>query len=129
MRRSYLRGLGVGAVAVLMGALASSQGQQVAIQIDDNGVVIPAHQQRHAKNGQTLRWGRQTGGGSWHVVFRESPCANGIKEFGTVGGRRQTCVISVQCAKAGDAGCKTYHYTSALSPNATPHDPDVIVDN
>jgi hypothetical protein len=129
MRRSYLRGLGVGAVAVLMGALASSQGQQVPIQIDDNGVVIPAHQQRHAKNGQTLRWARQTGAGSWHVVFRESPCANGTKEFGTVGGRRQTCTISVQCAKAGDPGCKTYHYTSALSPNATPHDPDVIVDN
>jgi hypothetical protein len=129
MRRTYVRGLGLGTVAVLMGALASSQGQQVLIQIDDNGVVIPVHQQRHAKNGQALRWTRQTGAGSWHVAFRESPCANGVKEFGTVGGRRQTCTISVQCAKAADPGCKSYHYASALSPNATPHDPDVIVDN
>ena len=55
MLRSYVRGLGLGAVAVLLGTLASSQGQQVMIQVDDSGVVIPAHQQRHVKNGQTLR--------------------------------------------------------------------------
>jgi len=129
MRRSDVRGWGVGAVAVLIGALASGQRQQVTIQVDDNGVVIPAHQQRHVKNGQVLGWARQRGAGSWHVVFRDSPCANGVKEFGTVGGRPQTCAISVQCGKEGDPGCKSYHYSSALAPNATPHDPEVIVDN
>jgi len=73
MRRSYVRGLGVGAAAVLMGVLASSQGQQVPVQIDDNGVVIPAHQQRHVKNGQTLRWARRTG--MWYSASRRARMA------------------------------------------------------
>ena len=115
--------------ALLLGGLASSQNTQVPVQVDDNGVVIPAHQQRHAKNGQTVAWSRTTAGGSWFVRFVESPCANGVKEFGSAAGQPRTCVISVQCAEPGDRGCKSYHYASALGPDQPPHDPDVIVDN
>ena len=122
--------LSIGAAALLLGGLASSQNnQQVPVQIDDTGVVVPAHQQRHVKNGQVLRWSRATGGGAWFVRFVDSPCANGVKEFGSVAGQPRTCVIAVQCAKPGDVGCKTYHYASSLGRNQPTHDPDVIVDN
>jgi hypothetical protein len=111
-----------------LGALATSQPAAVDVQIDDTGTVIAAHQQRHVKNGQILRW-RRTNTGSWYVVFRDSPCQNGTKEFGTVGGRPTICTITVECSKAGDPGCKSYHYSSATNPRATMHDPEIIVDN
>jgi hypothetical protein len=120
--------LSIVAPVLLLGALASSQATQVSVQIDDTGVVIPAHQQRHVKNGHVLRWARVTNGGAWFVRFVNSPCANGVKEFGSDAGQPRTCVIAVRCATAGDASC-TYHYTSALGPDQPPHDPDVIVDN
>ncbi|MBV8841417.1 MAG: hypothetical protein JO307_01280 [Bryobacterales bacterium] len=122
----YFRRLGVPVIAALLGGLASSQAP-VDVQIDDTGTVIAAHQQRHVTNGQAVRWRRVTTG-SWHVVFRQSPCQNGLKEFGTVGGRPQTCTISVHCAKPGDASCH-YKYSSATAPGATLHDPEIIVDN
>lgn len=120
--------LSILAAALLLGGLASSQNQQVAVQIDDTGVVIQAHQKRHVRNGQEVRWGRAAAGGAWFVRFVDSPCANGVKEFGSGPGDPKSCVIAVQCAKAGDAGCKTYHYASALGRNQPTHDPDVIVD-
>src|SRR6516164_4447157 len=122
----YLRVWGTVVVAVLLGGLGSSQPPPGGVQIDNTGAVIPQHRQIHAKNGQTVRWSRTTAGASWHVVFRESPCQNGVTEFGTVGGRPQACTISVQCSRPGDPGCKSYHYTSATAPNAPPNDPEVI---
>jgi hypothetical protein len=124
---------GILAAALLLGGLASSQTNQqvavqIAVQIDDTGVVIQAHQKRHVRNGQELRWGRAATGAAWFVRFAESPCANGVKEFGSGAGDPKTCVIAVQCAKAGDAGCKTYHYVSSIGRNQQSHDPDVLVD-
>ena len=124
----FLRALSVVAVTLLLGALATSQPPAVDVLIDDAGAVIPQHQERHIKNRQVLRW-RRTTTGSWYVNFRDSPCQDGLREFGTAGGRYQTCTITVECEKAGDPGCKSYHYSSATSPNATMRDPEIIVDN
>ena len=118
----------VAAIAVVVGGLATSQPAPLDVLIDDTGAVIAQHQERHVKNGQVLRW-RRTSTGSWYVNFRDSPCQDGIKELGSAGGRQQTCTVTVECDKAGDPGCKIYHYSSATSPNATMHDPDIVVDN
>jgi hypothetical protein len=117
--------LRIGASALLLAGLASSQNARVPVQIDDTGTVIPAHQQRHVKNGQSVVFARTNASGSWFVRFVDSPCANGLKEFGSAKGN--TCVITVCASK--DSSCKSYHYSSALGPNQPPHDPDVIVDN
>jgi hypothetical protein len=123
-----LRVFGAAAVAVFLGALATSQPAPRDLQIDDMGAVIPQHQSVHVKNKQVLRW-RRSNTGSWHVVFRtESPCQNGILQFGSAGGRPQTCTISV-CTRPNDPSCKSYKYSSATAPNATLHDPEIIVDN
>jgi hypothetical protein len=124
----YIRGGLVAVIAVLLGGLAASQPARVDVQIDDTGTVITAHQQRRVKNGQVVAW-RRTTTGSWHVLFRDSPCQSGVKEFGTTGGLAQTCTVTVQCARPGDPGCKPYHYSSATAANATQHDPEIIVDN
>ena len=109
----------------MLAGLASSQNPPVAVQMDDNGVVIPAHQQRHVRNGQVIRWARNTQGAAWYVKFARTPCSNGA-EFGS--DRTQTCTVSARCARPNDASC-TYHYQSSLGPNQPPHDPDIIVDN
>jgi hypothetical protein len=116
------------AAVLLLGGLASSQSNLGPVQIDDNGAVITAHQHRHVTNGEALRWGRKTAGAAWSVQFAVSPCANGVKMFGSAAGYPKTCVIAVHCAKPGDAAC-VYQYTSATGPNQPQHDPDVIVDN
>src|SRR2546429_6935855 len=41
---------------------------------------------------------------------------------------RSTCTINAACKAAGDAGCKSYKYSSATGPNATMNDPEIIVD-
>ncbi len=93
----------------------------------DDGSIIAAQRTIHRKNGQTVRWARQRSGQtSWYVKFTESPCAEGA-EFGSENGRA-ACTIKVNCNKAGDPGCKSYKYSSALSSGSTMHDPDVIVD-
>ena len=120
--------LGVMAAVLLLGGLASSQNPSVPVQIDDNGAVIPAHQHRHVLNGQSVSWGRTSAGTSWSVQFAASPCANGVKAFGSAAGKPRTCVIVVHCAKPGDAAC-IYSYTSSTGPNQPQYDPDVIVDN
>ena len=124
----FFRVWNTAAVGVLLGGLATSQSAPVDVLIDDTGAVIAQHQERHVKNGQVLRW-RRTSAGSWYVNFRDSPCQDGIREFGSTGGRQQTCTITVECSNAGDPGCRSYHYASATSGNATMHDPEIVVDN
>jgi hypothetical protein len=115
------------AAALLLAGLASSQGVRVPVQIDDNGAVIAAHQHRHVRNGNAVAWGRANAGASWFVRFVQSPCAGGVKEFGSAAGQPRTCVIAV--CMSNDASCKSYPYNSALGPDQGQHDPDVIVDN
>jgi hypothetical protein len=94
--------------------------------VADDGSVIPAHRSVHRKNGEAVTWGRQTAGqSSWYVRFAESPCREGA-EFGS--GRAARCTISVACQNAGDAACKSYPYSSSLSPTGPLHDPDIVVD-
>lgn len=113
-----------GAAVLLWLAQASAQAPQ--LQIDDSGQVIAQHQHHHTKNGRTVTWVRSTGAAkSWSVNFSQSPCKEGSR-FGSNGTR--TCTINVACHAAGDAGCKTYSYTSATSPTAAQNDPDIIVD-
>jgi hypothetical protein len=119
--------LSVAAAVLLMAGLASSQNARVAVQIDDTGVVIPAHQQRHAKRGQVVAWNRTTAGRAWLVRFTKSPCTNGVTVFGSAQGQPRTCTVTVTCAKAGDPSC-VYHYKSSTGANQPEHDPDVIVD-
>jgi hypothetical protein len=119
--------LSIAAAALLLASLASSQNAPVPVQIDDNGVVIPAHQQRHVKNGQVIAWSRTTAGGPWLVRFTRSPCANGVTVFGSGAGQPRTCTVTARCTAAGNANC-VYHYSSATGANQPAHDPDVIVD-
>ena|ERR1700722_1725665 len=113
--------------AILLAGLASSQ-TSGPVQIDDTGAVIAAHQHRHAKNGETVTWGRTTAGRSWQVQFSTSPCANGAKTFGSANGIPKSCVIAVHCASPGSAAC-VYAYNSSTGPGQPQQDPDVIVDN
>jgi hypothetical protein len=112
---------------VLLAGLASSQ-TSGSVQIDDNGAVISAHQHRHAKNGETLVWSRTSAGKSWQVQFLTSPCANGVKTFGSANGLPKRCVIVVHCASPGSSAC-VYAYNSSTGPGQPQQDPDVIVDN
>jgi hypothetical protein len=92
----------------------------------DDGSIIAAHRTIHRKNGETVKWGRQTNGQrTWYVKFAESPCREG-GEFGH--DRNTSCTISVPCSKAGDAACKSYKYSSATASNSAMHDPDIVVD-
>jgi hypothetical protein len=115
-----------GSLAALTAALLFAQSQGGLAQLDDNGAVIAAHQNLHRKNGQTVTWGRRTAGQStWFVKFAQSPC----KEGDTFGhDRAKSCTIAVACAKAGDPGCKSYQYSSALTAGGPQHDPVIIVD-
>jgi hypothetical protein len=110
--------------AVSAPALAQNPHQ---LQIDDSGKVLPEHQQHHAKKGDKISWTRQSGANkSWYVKFTaDSPCAEG-KQLGT--GRRGTCTVKAVCNKAGDPGCKSYHYQSATARRAQLNDPEIIID-
>ena len=119
--------LSIAAGVLLLATLASSQNPPVQVQIDDNGVVIPAHQQRHVKNGQVVAWSRMTAGGTWFVRFAQSPCANGVTVFGSAAGQPRTCTVTARCAVAGKAAC-VFHYASATAANQPAHDPDIIID-
>ena len=112
---------------ILLAGLASSQ-TSGPVQIDDNGAVIPAHQHRHARNGDAVTWSRTNGGGSWHVQFSTSPCTNGVTTFGSANGLPKTCVIAVHCASPGSSAC-VYSYNSSTGAGQRQQDPDVIVDN
>jgi hypothetical protein len=97
------------------------------LQIDDTGKVIPAHQQHHAKKGDKISWTRESGANkTWYVRFTgDSPCAEG-KQFGS--GRSGACTVKSVCNKAGDPGCKSYHYQSATARRAQLNDPEIIID-
>ena len=106
--------------------LALAQGPHQLL-VDDNGQVVPEHRQHHAKKGDKISWSRQTGAKkTWYVKFTgDSPCAEG-KELGT--GRRITCTVNARCDKAGDPGCKSYHYQSATTRGGSMNDPEIIID-
>ena len=97
------------------------------LHIDDSGKVLPEHQQHHAKKGDKISWARHSGADkSWYVKFTgASPCAEG-KQFGT--GRSGSCTVKAVCNKAGDPGCKSYHYQSATARKAPLNDPEIIID-
>jgi hypothetical protein len=120
--------LSIMAVAILLGGLASSQTNAGPVGIDDSGAVIPSHQHRHVKNGEALSWSRTAAGRPWQVQFGVSPCANGVKLFGSAAGQPKTCVVTVHCATPGHSSC-VYQYSSSAGANEPLHDPDVIVDN
>jgi hypothetical protein len=96
------------------------------LQIDDNGRVLPEHQQHHAKKGNKISWVRQTGAAkSWYVKFTgESPCMEGK----TIAGVRGACTVKAICNKSGDPGCKSYHYQSAIARKSPMNDPEIIID-
>jgi hypothetical protein len=97
------------------------------LHIDDSGKVLPQHQQHHAKKGDKISWTRASGANkSWYVKFTgDSPCAEG-KQFGS--GRSGACTVKAVCNKAGDPGCKSYHYQSATARKAPLNDPEIIID-
>jgi len=112
--------------AIAAGLLVAQTAPPPPVLVGDDGSVIAAHQVVHRKNGETVRWGRQTAGQTtWYVKFAQSPCREG-PEFGH--DRSTTCTISVACNSAGDAACKSYKYSSATASNATMHDPEIVVD-
>jgi hypothetical protein len=106
--------------ALLLGGLAYSQTADVLIQ--RNGVVHRGHEAIHKKKGDMLRWDVDQGATTWYVIFTgKTPCAGGVKEFGTEGNLPRTC--SLQNAAPG-----TYKYSSSDRRAGTKHDPTVIVD-
>jgi hypothetical protein len=106
--------------ALLLGGSVYSQTADVLIQ--RSGVVHVGHEAIHKRNGQMVRWDLDRGATSWYVIFNgATPCAGGVKEFGTEAGLPRTC--SVQNAKSG-----SYKYSSSDRKAGTPHDPSVIVD-
>jgi hypothetical protein len=115
---------GVWLLAVSAPALAQDPHQ---LHIDDTGKVLPEHQQHHAKKGDKISWTRDSGANkTWYVKFTgASPCAEG-KQFGT--GGRGACTVKAVCNKAGDPGCKSYHYQSATARKAQLNDPEIIID-
>jgi len=119
--------LGMIAGGILLAGLALSQ-TSGPVQIDDNGAVIPAHQHRHARKGDKVTWSRTSAGMSWQVQFTDSPCANGVKTFGSAKGLPKKCAIVVHCQSPGSPAC-VYQYTSSTGPGQPQQDPDVIVDN
>jgi hypothetical protein len=121
-RRFWVAAFALGAASLL---LAQRTPPPPALMGDD-GAIIAAHRTIHRHRGETVTWARQTAGQTtWYVKFATSPCGEGA-EFGH--DRRTTCTISVACNNAGDAACKSYKYSSALSATAPMHDPDVVVD-
>jgi hypothetical protein len=126
MRKAYFGALALG--AWLFGASIPSLAQNPhRLDIDDAGKVVSEHQQHHARRGDKISWVRRTGAAkSWYIRFTgDSPCAEG-KEFGT--GGRAACTVNAVCSKAGDPGCKSYHYRSATGRRARMNDPEIIID-
>jgi len=106
--------------ALLLGGLAYSQTADVLVQ--RSGVVHVGHEAIHKRNGQMVRWDVDQGATSWYVIFTgATPCAGGVKEFGTEAGLPRTC--SLQNAPPG-----TYKYSTSDRRAGTKHDPVVIVD-
>jgi hypothetical protein len=106
--------------ALLLGGSVYSQTADVLIQ--SSGVVHVGHEVIHKKSGQMVRWGLDTGAKSWYVIFTgPTPCARGVKEFGTEAGLPRTC--SLRNAKPG-----TYKYSTSDRKAGQQHDPNVIVD-
>jgi hypothetical protein len=97
------------------------------LHIDDTGKVLPEHRQHHAKKGDKISWTRDSGANkTWYVKFTgASPCAEG-KQF--VSGRSGGCTVKAVCNKAGDPGCKSYHYQSSTARKAPLNDPEIIID-
>src|SRR5271170_3543373 len=95
------------------------------LNIDDTGKVVPEQQQHHAKKGDKISWVRQSGAkNTWYVKFTaDSPCAEG-KQFRNGRG----CTVKAVCTKAGDPGCKSYHYQSATARQAQLNDPEIVID-
>jgi hypothetical protein len=126
MRRAYFGALTCGVWLFAASTLARAQDPH-QLHIDDAGKVLAEHQQHHAKRGDKISWVRHNDATkSWYIKFTgASPCAEG-KEFGT--GRRGACTVSAVCAKAGDPGCKPYHYRSATGRRAQMNDPEIIID-
>jgi hypothetical protein len=125
MRKIHFTALTLAAWLCTASTLALAQNPH-QLNIDDTGKVVPAHQQHHAKKGDKISWIRQSGAKkSWYVKFTgDSPCTVG-KQFNS--GRRTTCTVSV-CTKAGDPGCKSYHYQSATARQAQLNDPEIVID-
>ncbi|MBV9768390.1 MAG: hypothetical protein JOZ32_02360 [Bryobacterales bacterium] len=126
MRNAYSGAIIFGVWLFVSSTLTFAQSPQ-QLQIDDTGKVIPAHQQHHGKKGDKISWTRQSGAGkSWYVRFTAaSPCAEG-KQFAM--GRGGTCTVNVVCNKAGDPGCKSYHYRSSTMRGGRMNDPEIIID-
>src|SRR5712692_8673383 len=113
MKQDYFSSLGLAALMLLSSSVAYSQTKQV--HVGDDGAIIPAEQSVHIKAGQKATWVRSTGSGKpWFVKFAgDTPCAEGA----TLGSsRKKTCTINAVCKAAGDAGCKSYKYSSAIGP-------------
>jgi hypothetical protein len=125
MRKACFSALALGAWLGAASPLALAQDPH-QLHIDDTGKVAPEHQQHHAKTGDKISWVRQSGAKkSWYVKFTgDSPCAEG-KEFRS--GRRTSCTVSV-CTKAGDPGCKSYHYQSATARGTQLNDPEIVIE-
>jgi hypothetical protein len=126
MRQACFTALTLGAWLFASSTLALAQDPH-QLRIDDTGKVVPEHQQHHAKKGDKISWVRQSGAKkTWYVKFTgDSPCAEG-KEFRS--GRRTSCTVKPVCNKAGDAGCKSYHYQSATARQAQLNDPEIVLD-
>jgi len=116
----------LGLVALLLLGSSAAYSQQ-KVHVGDDGIIIPAEQSVHAKAGQKVAWVRSTGSGKpWFVQFAgDTPCKEG-KALGSAS--KKTCTINAACKAAGDAGCKSYKYSSATGPTAPMHDPEIIVD-
>jgi hypothetical protein len=97
------------------------------LHIDDGGKVLPEHQQHHATRGDRISWVRDKDVTKpWYVKFtKDSPCAEG-KEFGT--GHSGACTIKAVCDKAGDPGCKSYHYQSSTARRGQMNDPEIVIE-
>jgi hypothetical protein len=126
MRKAFFSALTLGVCLCAASTLALAQDPH-QLRIDDSGKVVPEHQQHHAKKGDKISWVRQTGEKkTWYVKFTgDSPCAEG-KEFRA--GRRTSCTVNAACDKAGDKGCKSYHYQSATARQARLNDPEIVID-
>lgn len=126
MRKALFSALALGAWLYSASSIALAQNPH-QLHIDDTGKVLPEHQQHHAKRGDKISWVRHTGAKkTWYVKFTaDSPCAEG-KEFSTSG--RKACTVNVVCDKAGDPGCKSYHYQSATARQAQLNDPEIVIE-
>ena len=125
-RKAYFSALTLGVWLCATSTLALAQDPH-QLHIDDTGKVLPEHQQHHAKKGDKITWVRHSGAKkTWYVKFNgDSPCAEG-KEFSNR--RKGACTVNAVCDKAGDAGCKSYHYQSATARQAQLNDPEIVID-